>query len=127
VCQGEEGGRVLREFGKDRMQLAAGVPPQWRVEFMESSDEQPRVELSATSDGLEGVEDNEARAWYFVAPAELLGDWRDAYGGTLAIQLMHRNFLRGGSPPDFMRDAADIIIRSLTHELSYSHAVQVGR
>ena len=36
---------------------------------------------------------------------------------------MHRNFLSGGAP-DFISDAADIIIRSATHELSYSRAIK---
>ena len=36
---------------------------------------------------------------------------------------MHRNFL-GGSTPEFISDAADIIIRSASHELRYSRAVK---
>jgi hypothetical protein len=117
--QDEANGRVLREFY---------VGQRWKVELLGAipihEQQRPQVTLSPTTEGLEGVEDSEARAWYFVAPTELLGNWMDAYGGLLATQLMHRNFLSGGGAPDFIADAADIIIRSSTHELSYSHSIK---
>lgn len=60
--------------------MAAGV--RWSAQISAPSDpHEPQVVLSATSEGQEGVEEAEARAWYFVAPDELLGNWVEAYGG----------------------------------------------
>ena len=73
--QSDDRGRVLREFVKE---AAAGAS--WMVEVVGDS-QQPQVALSVTAEGLEAVEGDEARAWYFVAPGELLGDWTEAYGG----------------------------------------------
>jgi len=41
----------------------------------------------------------------------------------LSAQLLHRNFL-GGGEPDFISDAPDIIIRSTSHQISYSHTIK---
>ena len=70
---------MLREFWKDSGQY-------WGTEVVDD-DRQPQVALSVTPDGLEALEDDEARPWYFVAPRELLGDWAVAYGGKETLLL----------------------------------------
>jgi len=63
--------------------MVAGVGQRWLVQVGAANDvhQPPQVVLSVTAEGQEGVEEAEARAWYFVAPAEILGNWIEAYGG----------------------------------------------
>ena len=118
---GSGGGRVLREYRGG--EVADPVGQHWRLQVVLAHERPPRVTLSPSREGWEGVEDDEDRAWYFVGPGEFLGDWSDAYGGAVEAELMHRNFLAGGAP-EFIGDAADVIIRSSTHELQYFSAVK---
>ena len=73
--QGDDRGRVLRELGKDLSSWK-----RWVVDA-DGEEQKPKVVLSPTSEGLEAIEEDEPRPWYYMAPEEMLGDLGDAYGG----------------------------------------------
>ena len=85
AAQDDTGGKILREFRA--VDSNVGARETWLVELADARDEPPRVTVGTTSEGLEGIEEEEARAWYFVAPKELLGSWAEAYDGECWLDL----------------------------------------
>lgn len=80
AVQDEGWGQVLREFRAE--DTHSPERKAWLIELADARGQQwPQVALATTPEGIEGIEEGEARAWYFVAPAELLGNWTVAYGG----------------------------------------------
>lgn len=79
--QDESREQVLREFRVESNGFSEKKV--WQIQFADEArhEQHPHVAIATTPEGLEGVEEGESRAWYFVAPAELLGNWASAYGG----------------------------------------------
>lgn len=85
AAQDDTGEKILREFRA--VDSNVGARKTWLVRLADARDEPPRVTIGTTPEGLEGIEEAEARAWYFVAPNELLGSWAEAYGGERLLCL----------------------------------------
>ena len=75
---------MVREYKGGEAFTAGGGVQRWQIDVSDKGvGPKLQVTVSASRDGLEGVEEDETRSWYFVAPRELLGDWSEAYRGEL--------------------------------------------